>query len=172
MPKGNDSFYAELVLAKCKVAPIKPQLTIPRVELCAVVIILVIKKDHLTFHISFSEAVFWSDSVAKEIGSFILERFPSYTSIVRILAYIQRLIRNCQTSKSARIVHSLAVSKLYAGLLCSVRICQKKCFAGEWKLLSEGKRLPNQSSLSPLNPFKIREKHSTWRTLEGRIVVN
>jgi len=62
MPLGKDAIYAELVLAKCKVAPIKPHLTIPTVELCAVVIILVIK-DHLTIHISFSEAVFWSDSM-------------------------------------------------------------------------------------------------------------
>jgi len=62
MPIEKDANYAELVLAKCKVAPVKPHLTIPRVELCAVVIILVIK-DHLIIHISFSEAVFWSDSM-------------------------------------------------------------------------------------------------------------
>jgi len=62
MPIGKDAFYAELVLAKCKVAPIMLQLSILKAELCALVITVKLfkyLKDHLTIHSNISEAVFW-----------------------------------------------------------------------------------------------------------------
>ncbi|KAM8701717.1 hypothetical protein ACLKA7_000073 [Drosophila subpalustris] len=265
IPAENGHFHVELLLAKSKVMPVKPQLTIPRAELCAAVVAVKIFKYckfNMRINVNLAETMFWSDSmitlgwirsgsarlktfvanrinkileltedrqwrhiasednpadllsrgmsatkladcalwwhgppwlksaqtewprinpnqdstqigkddeirnlhcsvlvVSEDARCWILERYSSYTRLVRVLTYVNRFIHNCRIKKPDRLVDLISYAELSKGIIYAVRLTQMSAFPAEWKALSGGQSLAKDSSLLSLNPyFDLKEK--------------
>ncbi|XP_038122496.1 uncharacterized protein LOC119771145 [Culex quinquefasciatus] len=100
----------------------------------------------------------------EELG--LLAKRSSFTLIIRTLACVNRLVRNCRTTKANRQNGELAPAELSAARAQLVRAVQHTAYAPELELLRKGKSLPTKHILSPLHPFL--DEQGTMR-LGGRL---
>ncbi|KAL7723756.1 hypothetical protein ACLKA6_002573, partial [Drosophila palustris] len=83
----------------------------------------------------------------------LLERYSSYTHMLRVIAYVQRFVRNCKVLRCERRTEGLSVDELSHSLRSVTRMVQLECFTADWKALQLGRALPKDSTLLSLNPY-------------------
>lgn len=81
-----------------------------------------------------------------------LEKFSSYTRLIRVVAYILRFVR-CIKSKVRAKNAILSKSECEAARLAIIRSNQSVSFRDEIALLKEGESLKKKSSIRSLDPF-------------------
>ncbi|XP_053406667.1 uncharacterized protein LOC123558187 [Mercenaria mercenaria] len=80
--------------------------------------------------------------------------YSDWNHLVRISAWINRFIDNCQMSKrDRRLSKELCLSEIDEAEKRLIRIAQIECFEQEYTCISKGKAIPNSSKLAPLNPI-------------------
>ncbi|XP_023248350.1 uncharacterized protein LOC111644041 [Copidosoma floridanum] len=89
----------------------------------------------------------------------LLTRFSSLTRLIRVVAYCRRpmLILRGRKKKMEPFPPFLTASELADSRKSVIKLSQDSSFAGELKLLREGKSLPKRGRLSKLNPFLDRD---------------
>ncbi|KAL7726119.1 hypothetical protein ACLKA6_002589 [Drosophila palustris] len=68
----------------------------------------------------------------------LLERYSSYTHMLRVIAYVQRFVRNCKVLRCERRTEGLSVDELSHSLRSVTRMVQLECFTADWKALQLG----------------------------------
>ena len=87
-----------------------------------------------------------------------IDHFSSFSKLVRVTAWINRFIFNCQAHcKTTTVVpcssHCLSLAELKSAERYWISFIQKETFSQEIKSLKSGKRVLRSSSLKLLNPF-------------------
>ncbi|XP_070068141.1 uncharacterized protein [Drosophila takahashii] len=82
----------------------------------------------------------------------IIERFSTYTKLVRVIAYILRFCHNAQ-SKKTRYYNQLSTVELDNALRCVVKIVQAETFQSDIHGILIKNHLPSKSILRNLTPF-------------------
>ncbi|XP_043651429.1 uncharacterized protein LOC122618898 [Drosophila teissieri] len=106
----------------------------------------------------------------------IIDRFSSYTKLLRVTAYMLRFCHNAH-ARAQRSHGSLSPDELDEALCCIARLAQSDTFHADIQALKRNKPLPPRSTLSNLTPFldnnilRIRGhlviQHSHQLTLHG-----
>ena len=81
-----------------------------------------------------------------------ITKISSFTKLIRVCAWIKRFVHNNRT-KTSRLCGPLSSRELYSATINVVRVIQEAEFFRERRFLSEGKPLPSNSKLLPLNVF-------------------
>ncbi|KAL7724121.1 hypothetical protein ACLKA6_008555 [Drosophila palustris] len=82
----------------------------------------------------------------------LLERYSSYTHMLRVIAYVERFVRNCKVLRCERRTEGLCVDELSNSFRSVTGMVQLEYFTADWKALQLGKTLPKDSTLLSLNP--------------------
>ncbi|XP_070855575.1 uncharacterized protein [Drosophila suzukii] len=82
----------------------------------------------------------------------LIERFSTYTKLVRVIAYILRFCHNAQ-SKKTRSYSQLSPEELDNALRCVVKIVQAETFQSDMRAILAENPLPPKSTLRNLTPF-------------------
>ncbi|XP_014881703.1 uncharacterized protein LOC106942873 [Poecilia latipinna] len=154
--------HCSLVIAKARVAPSKIT-SIPRLELAAAVVstkVSVMLRCELDMKID--QEFFWTDSqvvlgytiqvLVTEVKSSndILERlnrFSSWTTLLRVISRIKRLGSKQQHSEH------VTVEEVQRAAETVIKIVQQQNFPNEVKILEGEKNIPNTSTLCSLDPI-------------------
>ncbi|XP_045187492.2 uncharacterized protein LOC123545211 [Mercenaria mercenaria] len=90
----------------------------------------------------------------KEEDRFNPTNYSDWNHLVRIGAWINRFIDNCQMSKrDRRLSKELCLSEIGEAEKRLIRIAQIECFEEEYTCISKGTAIPISSKLAPLNPI-------------------
>ncbi|XP_018358515.1 PREDICTED: uncharacterized protein LOC108758199 [Trachymyrmex cornetzi] len=151
---AQSNVAVHLLCAKTRVAPLKSQ-TIPRLELCAAVILArLLKKVIESLNASFDKIICWSDSTI--VLSWLRmqpNRFQVFVSnrISEIQQVTKRFINNCRHRDKSRI-GTLTVTELRDTQHIFAKLAQEQSFSVEIEILKRDKQV-TRGKLSPLNPF-------------------
>ncbi|KAJ8976529.1 hypothetical protein NQ317_015550 [Molorchus minor] len=168
---SDGNVAVKLFCSKSKVAPIKTTSTLPRLELCACVLLAKLIRKIIS-NISFKLDKVWPidrvsletiDLEARPQACFVnsvsysdlFDRFSSFKTLRRHIAYWYRYLSNlkAKVSKQKSNISPLTVEELRLSARFLLKLVQKQDFDNELKLLSENKSLPRTSKLLSLNPF-------------------
>lgn len=82
-----------------------------------------------------------------------IDRFSSFSRLLRSVAYCLRFIRNCKMPAAQRIFGFLTREEIAMAKQTLIKCVQEHEFAVEIKALKKGKSIPTESKLLSLNPF-------------------
>jgi len=83
----------------------------------------------------------------------LLNRYSSWTKLIRVTAYIKRFFNNSRSVKTERTIDHLHSFKLKAAKEVWVRVAQQDAFKPEITCLEHGTQLSRRSKLIGLSPF-------------------
>ena len=87
----------------------------------------------------------------------VTQQFSNLKKLTRVIAYCQRFINNCRTTKANRQTSTLSTQELDQALNCCIKIAQRIEFELEFKELSTNQEVAANSSLKTLHPFIDKE---------------
>lgn len=82
----------------------------------------------------------------------LLEKFSSYTRLIRVMAYVLRFAKCCKIKAKEKVV-GLSKAECDVARKTVVRLSQNQSFAAEISLLENGEVLKKKSALRCLDPF-------------------
>jgi len=86
----------------------------------------------------------------------LIEKFSSFHRLIRVTSFMLRFVKNCRSN--SKIKGFLKIAELNDSIKFLCRVVQKECFQEEYKLLSNKKRIQNNSKLKLLNPFLDKDQ--------------
>lgn len=92
--------------------------------------------------------------VSNPIESFSFEKFSSFITLTRVIAFVLRFYQNCLAFKGTRKKFGpLTTSEINNALICIMRIVQRDCLSCELNDLSNQRPIHPKSKILSLNPF-------------------
>lgn len=86
-----------------------------------------------------------------------LDRFSSYSKLVRVTAWVMRFINNCRASRRSsqvtQLTSSLCVQEIVSAENYWISYSQKDCFSAEVESIMAKETVPSSSPLMSLHPF-------------------
>lgn len=87
------------------------------------------------------------------VSSTLLERFSSFTRMIRVIAYCKRFVQNLKMKRVEKQVGSLTTQELNNALKDCIRHSQREKFSEEIAIVKKAENLPKRSCIRALNPF-------------------
>lgn len=83
----------------------------------------------------------------------LINRFSSFTRLIRVTAYILRFSHNASSKNSSKLSGYLTTSEINQATNCLIKMIQREAFKNEYHALLNKRDIPKKSQLLGLNPF-------------------